>query len=51
MYSYFAVLYCLPCFTVLVALAHRLTDPQPELLREFIFAAGGSLLLVAAGAL
>lgn len=33
------------------ALAHMLTDPQPELLREFIFAAGGSLLLVAGGAL
>lgn len=33
------------------AVAHMLTAPQPELLREFIFAAGGSLLLVAGGAL
>ncbi len=33
------------------AVAHMLTSPQPELLREFIFAAGGSLLLVAGGAL
>ena len=36
---------------IAAAVAHMLTDPQPELLREFIFAAGGSLLLVAGGAL
>jgi signal transduction histidine kinase/ActR/RegA family two-component response regulator/HPt (histidine-containing phosphotransfer) domain-containing protein len=36
---------------ILAALAHRLTDPQPELFREFIFAAGGSLLAVVGGAL
>lgn len=36
---------------ITAAVAHMLTDPQPELLREFIFAAGGSLLLVAGGAL
>lgn len=32
------------------AIAFQFTDPQPELFREFIFAAGGSLLLVAGGA-
>lgn len=36
---------------VLAAVAHRFTDPQPELFREFIFAAGGSLLAVVGGAL
>lgn len=36
---------------ITAAVAHMLTDPRPELLREFIFAAGGSLLLVAGGAL
>lgn len=36
---------------ITAAVTHLLTDPQPELLREFIFAAGGSLLLVAGGAL
>lgn len=36
---------------VLAVVAHHLTDPQPELFREFIFAAGGSLLLVVGGAL
>jgi signal transduction histidine kinase/CheY-like chemotaxis protein len=36
---------------VLAALTHRLVDPDPQLMREFIFAAGGSLLLVVGGAL
>ncbi|TFZ08209.1 hybrid sensor histidine kinase/response regulator [Ramlibacter humi] len=36
---------------VLAALMHLAADPAPELLREFIFAAGGSLLLVVGGAL
>lgn len=35
---------------VTASIAYQLTDPQPEMFREFMFAAGGSLLLVAGGA-